>query len=133
MTGGRQLVLPFVDPRTASFLADLARAGDAMLVVRGNCMKPMLEDGVSVRVKSRRFYLPGDVLVFRTSSNALAAHRVLGWRPAGFITKGDHCFEHDGPVSRAKVVGAVDLPVTPRQRLQALIALCALVISRLRH
>lgn len=101
------------------------------MVVRGDCMAPLLRSGQEVQVRARRVYLPGDVIVFRTRNGELAAHRVLGWRPAGVVTKGDHCHEHDAPVGRAEIVGAIDVPVTLSQRLHAAVAFLRILLRRL--
>lgn len=94
-------------------------------------MEPLLPSGAEVRVRARRIYLPGDVIVFRTRAGDLAAHRVLGWRPAGMVTKGDHCEEHDAPVARTEIVGAVDVRIGVAERLRAVAALFRIVIRRL--
>ena len=112
-------------------LRELAREGPSPVVVRGQCMEPLLSSGAEVQVRARRFYLPGDVIVFRTRAGELAAHRVLGWRPAGVVTKGDHCHEHDAPVPRTEIVGAVDVPVAIVERLRAVGAFLRIALRRL--
>jgi signal peptidase I len=120
-----------MDRRAVSVLRDLARDGQSSVIVRGHCMEPLLRSGEAVTVRARRIYLPGDVIVFRTHGGELAAHRVLGWRPAGVVTKGDHCDIHDAPVPRAEIVGAVDVHVRVRERVQALGALLRIIVRRL--
>lgn len=120
-----------MDRRAVSVLRDLAREGSSTVVVRGQCMEPLIRSGETVRVRARRFYLPGDVIVFRTHAGELAAHRLLGWRPAGLITKGDHCDSHDAPIARTEVVGAVDVRVGVTGRLRALAALLRILLRRL--
>lgn len=112
-------------------LRDLSRDGDLPLRIRGACMTPVFASGDAVTVRARRFYLPGDVLVFPTRSGELAAHRMLGWRRAAFVTKGDHCEVHDPPVARHSVVGAVDVPVRLRDRARALAELGRILVRRL--
>lgn len=101
-----------------------------MVVVRGDCMEPRLRSGRELQVRSKRVYLPGDVIVFRTHAGDLAAHRVLGWRPAGLVTKGDHCELHDAPVGRDAIVGKAQVPVAFRERLRAVVALARIVLRR---
>lgn len=100
-----------------------------MVVVRGDCMEPLLRSGDEVRVRAKRVYVPGDVIVFRTHAGELAAHRVLGWRPAGLVTKGDHCTLHDAPVPGESILGAVQVPVSWQERMRA-IARFARIVSR---
>jgi signal peptidase I len=119
-----------MDPRAVAVLRDLAAAGEAKVIVRGACMEPLLHSGDEVTVHARRVYWPGDVIVFRTRAGDLAAHRVLGWRAAGLVTKGDHCEIHDGPVTRANVLGAIGVRVTLAQRACALVQLMTIVMWR---
>jgi hypothetical protein len=119
-----------VDPRAVTVLRDLAREGSSTVVVKGGCMAPLLRSGEPVNVRARRVYLPGDVLVFRTKSGDLAAHRLLGWRPAGLITKGDHCDVHDAPVRASDVIGAVTLRIGAIDRVRAVLALVRIGMRR---
>ena len=112
-------------------LRDVTRDEPVTLRVRGLCMTPALDDGTEVLVRARRFYVPGDVLVFRTNAGDLAAHRLLGWRRAGFVTKGDGCEIHDAPVARHAILGAVELPVRMRDRVRALRELAKIIVRRL--
>jgi hypothetical protein len=93
-------------------------------------MTPQLVEGASVLVRARRVYLPGDVVVFRTPAGDLAAHRVLGWRPAGLVTKGDGCAIHDAPVRRSAIVGAAETDVPFSARLRAIVDFVRLVAGR---
>lgn len=119
-----------MDSRTFLALRDAAGTEPIAIVVRGDCMEPRLHAGHSVEVRARRIYLPGDVIVFRSRTGPLAIHRVLGWRPAGLITRGDHCAEHDPPVAREAIVGAVVLRVTVIDRLRALLQLARIIGRR---
>ena len=120
-----------MDRRAITLLRDLAREAESIVVVRGDCMEPLLPAGAEMRVRAKRVYLPGDVIVFRTRAGELAAHRVLGWRPAGLVTKGDHCVIHDAPVASEDIVGAVATRVSWRERLRAIAALVSIVGKRL--
>ncbi len=94
-------------------------------------MEPRLRSGDRVRVRATRVHWPGDVIVFRTHAGPLAAHRVLGWRPAGIVAKGDGCERHDAPVSRDRIVGAAMVRVTIADRARALRELARIVARRL--
>ena len=120
-----------MDRRAITLLRDLARETESTVVVRGDCMEPLLPSGTEMRVRAKRVYLPGDVIVFRTRAGELAAHRVLGWRPAGLVTKGDHCVIHDAPVAGEDIVGAIAMRVSWRERLRAIAALAGIVRKRL--
>lgn len=117
-----------MNPSTFQALRDF---GGVPLRIRGGCMTPALDDGATVTVRARRFYLPGDVLVFRTNAGDLAAHRMLGWRRAALLTKGDGCEIHDAPVAASAILGAVELPVRMRDRVRALGQFAAIVVRRM--
>lgn len=122
-----------MNPRAFAFLRDLAHDEAVRVRVRGDCMEPLIRAGAEVAVRRRRLYLPGDVIVFRTNAGDLAAHRILGYRARGIVTKGDHCADHDAPVTRAQIVGAVDsLAISGTARLRALGNFAAIVGRRLR-
>lgn len=116
---------------SARALRELAAEEEISLRVRGACMSPHVGNGDVVRVRRRRVYLPGDVIVFRTSAGDLAAHRLLGWRPAGFVTRGDTCVVHDAPVRREEIVGRVQMRVSYRLRVRALAEFARIVVRRL--
>lgn len=111
-------------------LRSLAREG-TRVHTRGTCMQPLLAGDALMEVRQKWMYLPGDVLVFRTPAGALAVHRLLGVRPAGFVTKGDHCAIHDAPVKRRYVVGAASVPISAADRLRACADLLRIVWRRL--
>jgi len=127
-----------VHPRTLEFLRELAGDEGVAVVVRGDCMEPLIRGGARLTVRKRRFYFPGDVIVFRTPNGELAAHRILGYRRAGggmaFVTKGDHCLRHDAPIEPSMVVGAVEgLAIHYGDRLGALARLGGIIVRRLRR
>jgi signal peptidase I len=119
-------------------LRGLARQGAVDVVVRGDCMLPLLTDGDRVRVVAARVYWPGDVLVFRAADGRLLAHRLLGYRPwAGglaLVTRGDACVVHDAPVPAAAVLGRIE-SIHPGAafRLWSFLRFIALAIRRLRR
>ena len=94
-------------------------------------MTPAFDDGATVTVRARRFYFPGDVLVFRTNAGDLAAHRMLGWRRAALVTKGDGCEIHDAPVASSAILGAVDIPVRMRDRIRAVRHFAGIAVRRM--
>jgi hypothetical protein len=119
-------------------LRGLAREAPVDVVVRGDCMLPLLTDGERVRVVAARLYWPGDVLVFRAPDGRLLAHRLLGYRPwAGrlaLVTRGDACVVHDAPVALAAVLGRID-GLHPRAALRwrSFLRFIALAIRRVRR
>ena len=108
-----------MDSNVFSLVRDLASAETVSVRVRGTCMVPHVADGAMLAVRARPAF-PGDVVVFRTPAGDLAAHRLLGWRRAGLVTKGDHAFVHDAPVRRDAVIGIARIAVHPADRLRAL-------------
>ncbi len=119
-----------MNPSAFEVLRELSRDGAVALRIRGACMRPAIADGAEVLVRARRFYFPGDVLVFRTNAGDLAAHRMLGWRRAALITKGDGCEIHDAPVTPRAILGAIESSVAWRQRLCAILELGKIVVRR---
>src|SRR6188474_1205979 len=116
---------------TFQALREVSSGAPLPLRIRGGCMVPALDDGAAVMVRARRFYFPGDVLVFRTNAGDLAAHRMLGWRRAALVTKGDGCEIHDAPVPPNAILGAVELPVRLRDRVRALRHFAGIAVRRL--
>lgn len=124
-------------PRVFEALRGLAREGPVEVVVRGDCMAPLLADGERVRVRAARVYWPGDVLVFRTADERLLAHRLLGWRyhagSLALVTRGDACVVHDAPVPPTAVLGRIAAvrPGLP-MRVRSLLRFLGLALRRLR-
>lgn len=119
-----------MDSRALVLLREIAANDAVMVSIRGACMEPRVRDASRVLVRARRVYWPGDVIVFRAHNGQLTAHRVLGWRPAGLVTKGDGCDAHDAPIGRGRVIGVVDAGVTVRERLAAIAAFARIAIRR---
>ena len=100
------------------------RRGDVTnFVVHGSCM-PALEHGSSVQVRTRSFYLPGDIVVVRRNRH-WNVHRLLGYAPSrahGWVvlTQADNGRHPDPPSSAAMVTGQVLEEVTMRDRLLAI-------------
>ena len=116
---------------TFEALREVSRGAAMPLRIRGACMSPAFDDGATVTVRARRFYFPGDVLVFRTNAGDLAAHRMLGWRRAALVTKGDGCEIHDAPVASHAILGAVELPVRMRDRIRAVRQFAGIAAQRM--
>lgn len=117
-------------------LRDLARDEGLEIVIRGDCMAPLIEDGSRVRIVPARFYWPGDVVVFRGADGRLTAHRLLGYRPrAGglaVVTRGDACVVHDAPVPLTAVLGrAEEIHPSAAVRLSSLCRFFGLFLARL--
>lgn len=124
--------------RVFQSLQALAREAPVEVVVRGDCMLPLLADGDRVSVVAARLYWPGDVVVFRAPDGRLLAHRLLGYRPSAgglaLVTRGDACVTHDAPVPLAAVLGRVDSSRPGAAvRLRSFLRYLALVFRRLRR
>lgn len=119
-----------MNANVCTLLREVAAREEISLPVRGACMEPWIAPGDFVRVRARRAYWPGDVLVFRSPAGDLLAHRLLGWRPAGLVTKGDDCTVHDAPVRPAQVIGAAAVRVRLRERLRAMAAFASIAWRR---
>ena len=64
---------------------------DALTVrISGQCMTPVVKDGDEVYCDKRRFYLPGDLVVFRNGIGQLACHRFLAYVRHGGAWKAIH-------------------------------------------
>lgn len=87
-------------------------------------MSPALKDGDRIRIRRRRFYLPGDILIFRSVDNRFIVHRMLGYRmrqgQLEVVTKGDFSQNNDVPVSFHGIVGKMDCAVGIAARLRSL-------------
>ena len=119
-----------MNPNTFSLVRELASAAPVAVRIKGRCMAPVLADGATIAVRAR-FALPGDVIVFRTPAGDLAAHRLLGWRRRGLVTKGDHADSHDAPVRAEHVIGVAHLRIGMRDRLRALASFAQIACRKL--
>ena len=100
--------------------------------MRGNCMRPVLAPGDIVFVTKKRFYLPGDILVFQGIRQTMIAHRLLGYvvTPRGLqvMTKADNGDQPDSLVQLKNIIGKItriaphaeSLRISPWKRLRAL-------------
>jgi phage repressor protein C with HTH and peptisase S24 domain len=126
-----------------STLRELAAESPLHLRIQGDCMSPLLKDGAVVQISSRRFYWPGDVLIFRGRDGQVLIHRLLGcylWSNGlRFLTKADNGSRPDGSVTRQQVIGKVcggevspQLSSVPlRQRFHAFFCFVRLAVRRI--
>ncbi len=74
-------------------------------------MVPLLNDGAEVHIQSKRYYFPGDVLVFRNHSGQVCIHRFLGCYPRHgrfrYLTKADAGRNPDASIERQNIIGKV--------------------------
>lgn len=109
---------------TSSSLGDLGlRHGEVVeFVVRGECMRS-LTNGEAVRVRRRKIYAPGDVVVVRRD-NYWDAHRFLGYAPSAHgivaVTQADRAADADVVSAATAIVGRVECDVTLADRRGAL-------------
>ena len=79
------------------------------LVVDGQCMGDALPHGSEARIEPRRFYRPGDIVVFGRGNGMLVSHRFLGYIPgrSGWLalTRADTAGDADGPVQARRILG----------------------------
>lgn len=118
------------------FLKDLlTEDGSVPFTVRGVSMSPGLKDGDRIQLRRRRFYLPGDIIIFRSLDNRYIVHRVLGYRMRRrrleVVTKGDFSLTSDVPVALSRIVGNMDCPVEIATRLRAVGSYFQLALARL--
>ncbi|MCI5210777.1 MAG: hypothetical protein D3910_18765 [Candidatus Electrothrix sp. ATG2] len=92
-------------------LREIAAQAPLRFRIQGRCMYPLLEDGAVVEISNKRFYWPGDVLVFRHRDGQVLAHRLIGFYPCvggiRYITKADSTLQPDASVDRHQVLGVV--------------------------
>jgi hypothetical protein len=114
-------------------ISDLAASEGVTLTVVGWSMEPLLFDGDRVVLRSRRRYLPGDLVCFRhPRSRDLVTHRLVGgfWRDGEWrlLTRSERTGRFDPPVPVTDVFGRVtaigDRAFHPRlvQRIGCLLA-----------
>jgi hypothetical protein len=141
--------MPALEPQHFAALREMAAEAPIEVETTGSCMAPLIEDGVRVRVESRRTYWPGDVVVIR-AANELRAHRLIGWVPSRsgwrLVTQADSLSRergggHDDPVRPDQVLGRVTggecAPEVARiplgARLRALRRFFRQIVRSLRH
>lgn len=79
--------------------------------ISGVCMEPIIPNSSVVTVTRKRFYWPGDVLVFSAADGRLTAHRLIGacrWRGRfRLFTRADNALNLDTAILASDVVGRV--------------------------
>lgn len=125
-------------PCGQALLEELARRPEGLaLLIRGDCMEPVLRQGDRVTLRARRLYLPGDLVAVRGAAGLLV-HRFLGYRPRltrwEVWTRADRGLRPDRAALLADVLGRVeDLGVPLRSRLVAVGSFVATALSALRR
>lgn len=109
----------------AEALGRMASEAPVRLIVRGGCMRPLLDEGQAVEIRQARRYWPGDVVAFPSPAGRLVVHRVIGYRPRRgrlwLQTRADASGTLDPPVAPRRVLGRVlGVAVPARDRLRAL-------------
>ena len=112
-------------------LNQLSSDGPLTLDVDGDCMTGSLSHGSQVQIERRRFYWPGDIVVYGRGDERLVAHRFLGYIPGRrglcVVTRADGATGADAPVVVGRILGKVlrvdRLPSTPStwQRLRSIV------------
>lgn len=64
---------------TTYALHAIAAERELRVKIDGECMYPLLKSGARVLIKQRRFYFPGDCLVFAGNEGKLMVHRLIGY------------------------------------------------------
>ncbi len=85
--------------------------GQLELLVRGDCMVPLIVEGDRLVVEQEKRYWPGDVVAFFAHDGRFLVHRVIGYRPVGgrlgVVTAADRAPGWDDPVPVGGVLGRV--------------------------
>jgi signal peptidase I len=66
------------------------------IIVQGSSMETYLPNGCLVAVQEPVNISYGDVIIFTNKFNFSGIHRVVGYCPGGFVTKGDNNWGDDG-------------------------------------
>ena len=117
-------------------LRQTARETPLPVIVDGSCMRPWMDTGARVFVQHRRFYWPGDVIVFRTRDGRYLVHRVIGlYRKHGrlkYLTQADSAIRPDPAIDEESILGRVSggpcnsqpMSVSTLRRLHAVTRFC---------
>jgi hypothetical protein len=91
------------------------------IVIRGQCMEPVLLHGDRVRVAPAARLRAGDIVVFQSGAGLLTAHRLLGrtitTRGTRWMTKPDNSDAIDGLMRRDQILGRVTRNLTQRSEI----------------
>lgn len=99
-----------LEPAHLSAIRSIA-AETVCINVSGDCMQPHLAHGAQLRVQSRRFYWPGDLLLVHSQALGLFVHRLIGgYRTGGewrWLTQADTAIRPDPATTSDAIVGKV--------------------------
>jgi hypothetical protein len=107
------------------------------LKIQGQCMEPVLDSGSEAVVSHKRFYLPGDIIVFRRQDGELVVHRLLlvYWKNGvcKVLAKADRSHRSDAAVACSEILGRIDVEtgVSILIRLKSLTAGLFVLLRRL--
>jgi signal peptidase I len=73
---------------------------------KGRSMLPTINDGDILYAESATRFEFGDIVLFREGTE-FKAHRIIGKRHQGFITRGDAGMEPDGEIRKDQILGKV--------------------------
>jgi len=129
--------------QTDDILKHLAGQHALPIVVRGDCMRPLIHHGARLFIEPENFYWPGDIIVFRNRHGQLVTHRLLGsYRYQGelrHITRADTSLQPDEVIRAGQILGRVtdgechpdvtDIPAPAR--LRALAGFASVMLQKL--
>ncbi len=96
---------------THQILQTLMQKDSVTVHVCGMCMAPLITADAQLRVRRRRIYLPGDIVVFTTADNRYLVHRIIGlYRKGGrwkYLTQADNCARPDAAIGQDALLGRV--------------------------
>ncbi len=87
-------------------------------------MAPVLGNGQLAPVRESFLYMPGDIIVFEADFGQMLVHRLLGYYlrrgKLHFLTQADNASGVDRGISRQRIIGKIQSPVTFKKRLFSL-------------
>ena len=124
-----------------STLRLMAADSPVQVIVKGDCMAPLVADGARLQVSGpAAVYWPGDVVVLLIAGRGLTVHRIIGsYRRAGclhYLTQADSAERPDPPVRPELILGCVRggdcaqalVKVPLRHRLRAVLRFLRVVL-----
>jgi hypothetical protein len=137
--------MPSPNPKQVDLvIKSLSRRDKISIRINGTCMTPLINDGATIQIRRRWFYLPGDIIVKRDSHQKLISHRFIGCYPWkgqwNYVTQADNADTADAAVYGSKIVGKVcggNCAVTAykvpfKSRIKSIWQFLSLVINRAR-
>lgn len=86
----RLLAVCYCDAAAAAMAVVESVEGRFVLTLRGRCMEPLLFEGDRAVVLSAEHLQVGDLALVLLDGGLLAVHRIVGFEPNFYITKGDY-------------------------------------------